>query len=387
MKLTRWVLVVLTLFLLAPEAGAQGNCGVYEVYTSNQVLTASSLNSNLTQAATTNSTLLCLNDTSGTLAAMQVTVDPTGASLATSAEGEIHRLRFMIGRITGQGQWYQNPSPLTPPGDIHAGVASSRSAGVVLFHASSAFRTGLYAGNATASADYFLPTGPGTSGQPLTWTSGNQLSWATLGATVGGTAQTAWTTGDVLYASASDTLARLAIGSASQVLTVSGGVPAWAAASAGAVTRIGGNTTEATTTATATASLLSITVTSTAATAPILCTWNWRKTAPGTASTLAFNLDINATTNVIASGRLVQDENVAANGSALLWIGPRVTSYLTGLVLWSSRRTNDQSDVWTLTDMPTAAITTIVLRGHNGGTGGAATIGYDEAQCYSWSTS
>ena len=40
------------------------------------------------------------------------------------------------------------------------------------------------------------------------------------------------TTGDTLYASAANTAARLGIGSTGQVLTVSGGVPAWGAASA-----------------------------------------------------------------------------------------------------------------------------------------------------------
>src|SRR5437899_2846916 len=44
---------------------------------------------------------------------------------------------------------------------------------------------------------------------------------------------TGYTTGDTLYASATDTLAKLAIGSTGQVLTVSGGLPVWAAATAG----------------------------------------------------------------------------------------------------------------------------------------------------------
>ena len=128
-------------------------------------------------------------------------------------------------------------------------------------------------------------------------------------------------------------------------------------------------------------------MTSTAATSPILCIWNWRKTAPGTASTLAFNMDVNATTNVISGARLTGDENTARNGFASVWIGPRVTSYLQAVAVWSNAFGTDQSAVATYADMPTAAITTIVLRGHNGGTGGGATIGYDEAQCYSWSTS
>jgi hypothetical protein len=46
------------------------------------------------------------------------------------------------------------------------------------------------------------------------------------------------TTGDIIYASGANTPARLGIGSTSQVLTVSGGVPAWATASSGGYTQL-----------------------------------------------------------------------------------------------------------------------------------------------------
>lgn len=46
------------------------------------------------------------------------------------------------------------------------------------------------------------------------------------------------TTGDIIYASGANTPARLGIGSTDQVLKVSGGVPAWATASSGALTLI-----------------------------------------------------------------------------------------------------------------------------------------------------
>lgn len=49
----------------------------------------------------------------------------------------------------------------------------------------------------------------------------------TLGAGNGGTGQSTWTTGDLLYASAANTLAKRAIGSTNQVLIVSGGLPTW----------------------------------------------------------------------------------------------------------------------------------------------------------------
>lgn len=48
-----------------------------------------------------------------------------------------------------------------------------------------------------------------------------------LGATVGGTAQTTYATGDMLYASAANTLSKQAIGAINQVQVVSGGIPTW----------------------------------------------------------------------------------------------------------------------------------------------------------------
>jgi hypothetical protein len=52
------------------------------------------------------------------------------------------------------------------------------------------------------------------------------------------------TTGDIYYASSANTPARLAIGSTSNVLTVAGGIPSWAAPAAGGMTLIntGGTT-------------------------------------------------------------------------------------------------------------------------------------------------
>lgn len=49
----------------------------------------------------------------------------------------------------------------------------------------------------------------------------------------GGTNQTTYATGDLLYSSASNTLSKLGIGSTNEVLTVSGGVPSWQASQGG----------------------------------------------------------------------------------------------------------------------------------------------------------
>lgn len=48
-----------------------------------------------------------------------------------------------------------------------------------------------------------------------------------IGATRGGTGLTSYTTGDILYASATNTLSKLAAGSNGQFLTLSSGIPAW----------------------------------------------------------------------------------------------------------------------------------------------------------------
>jgi hypothetical protein len=77
------------------------------------------------------------------------------------------------------------------------------------------------------SANIDLP-GVNTAGTQNTSGSAASLS-ATLAVASGGTNITSYTTGDLIYASASGTLAKLAIGSAGQVLTVSGGIPSYAA--------------------------------------------------------------------------------------------------------------------------------------------------------------
>ena len=51
-----------------------------------------------------------------------------------------------------------------------------------------------------------------------------------IGPVYGGTGLTSYTTGDIVYASASNTLSKLAVGTNGYLLTVVGGVPAWAAA-------------------------------------------------------------------------------------------------------------------------------------------------------------
>jgi len=66
------------------------------------------------------------------------------------------------------------------------------------------------------------------SGAGFTNLNADSITSGTLVAERGGTAQSSWTTGQMLYASGINTLAKLAIGTSGQILSVSaGGIPAW----------------------------------------------------------------------------------------------------------------------------------------------------------------
>lgn len=84
---------------------------------------------------------------------------------------------------------------------------------------------------AGGSAQDSEPTSP-TEGQLWLDTNG------TLATTAFTEKSTLTTTGDIYYASSANTPARLGIGSTGQVMTVSGGVPAWSALSSGGMTEI-----------------------------------------------------------------------------------------------------------------------------------------------------
>ena len=77
----------------------------------------------------------------------------------------------------------------------------------------------------------------GTTGlTPNTATTGAVTLAGTLAQANGGTGFSTYTTGDTLYASASNTLSKLPIGTTGQILSVVAGVPAWTTATSGTLT-------------------------------------------------------------------------------------------------------------------------------------------------------
>ena len=83
----------------------------------------------------------------------------------------------------------------------------------------------------------YLQLAGGTMTGPI-----NFASSQTISAVVGGTGQTSYTTGDLLYASAANALSKLGVGSNGQVLTLVSGVPAWQTSTGGVTSFSAGST-------------------------------------------------------------------------------------------------------------------------------------------------
>lgn len=205
-------------------------------------------------------------------------VDANGASSAISfplaAAGSSGQFQF------NYGGYLAGSSALTTDGtNIGIGTTTPGSKldvkGVLRLSGSTSGYVGLTAPAAAGSQVYTLPASDGTNGQFLTTSGTGLLSWAgstagvssisggttgmSFGAGVGavtmtgvlavpngglGTAASSLVAGDLFYASSSSTINRLSIGTAGQVLTVSGSSPSWAAAPGGisSITLSGGTT-------------------------------------------------------------------------------------------------------------------------------------------------
>lgn len=158
--------------------------------------------------------LQLLGSTSGMLT-HQASATTTSYSLTwPAAQGTANQVLAQSG-TAGILAWTTISSGITQlTGDVTAGPGSGSQV-ATLAATSNATLTTL---SALTTASSLSSVGTITSGA---W-NGTQI-----GPIYGGTGQTAYTTGDTLYASASNTLAKLGIGSTGQVLTVVSGIPAW----------------------------------------------------------------------------------------------------------------------------------------------------------------
>lgn len=161
-------------------------------------------------------------------------------------------------------------------GTTYLTISNASSTYLTIANASTTYLT-----LSAASSTYSLIAGSSSIVTLGTVTTGTWNASA-MGVTYGGTAQTTYAAGDILYASAIDTLAKLAAGTNGHILTLSAGLPVWAVnpglispmttlgdiiygGASGAATRLAGNTTT-------TPFFLTSTGAASAATAPVWTT-------------------------------------------------------------------------------------------------------------------
>ena len=147
--------------------------------------------------------------------------------------------------VTGSGgQTFKLPDATTlPSGAIYTFNNNQSSGTIVVQNNSSTTVVTIQSGgfveltllsNAIAAgswdAHYEAPSNVSWSTNTLDYAGSiTSATWngATIAVNRGGTAQTAYTTGDILYASATNTLSKLGIGTNGYTLTIASGVPAW----------------------------------------------------------------------------------------------------------------------------------------------------------------
>src|SRR3990167_6787140 len=129
-RLALVVLLALTpLLALQRTAGAAGACATYSTVNTGDTLTADTWNQSFVTVAQTNMVWSCLDDYSSNAGQMQSTVDPypsSVVSLATTGQGELERIRYVIKALTGWTQWYAHTE--TP---VFAGTAPASAKYVV----------------------------------------------------------------------------------------------------------------------------------------------------------------------------------------------------------------------------------------------------------------
>jgi Phage tail fibre repeat len=155
------------------------------------------------------------------------------ASLPTSGlVGTISNAQLQNSSITINGSAISLGGSVSLPGDIESVTASSPLTGG---GTSGAITIGIQSASTTQSGAVQLSDSTSTTSSILAATpTAVKSAYDLANAAIPKNLTT--TTGDIIYASAANTPARLGIGSSGQVLTVSGGIPAWTTAASGTAT-------------------------------------------------------------------------------------------------------------------------------------------------------
>ena len=157
---------------------------------------------------------------------------------------------------------------------------------------------------------------------------------------------------------------------------------------AGAVTRVGGNTTEATTTSTTTVSLVTVSGLSIAAATPVLVVGSYRKTT-GAVDTVNIGLTLN-TTEVMDPAGASGSQNEVQTGIFIFFVGAHDGVYLrSGFSIRQSDGATGGIDgggglLAFRADIPNASITDIIIRAAV--SNAAITLAVDEVHVYTFAT-
>ena len=194
------------------------------------------------------------------------------------------------------------------------------------------------------------------------------------------------TAGDIVYATADNTIARLAIGSASQVLAVNSGAsaPEWVAAGGGAWTLEAYSSGESTTTSTSDAVIKTISSLNIAATKPVMVLGQWRNN--GGSATATFFMGVNgsaignSSNTGLCYGYTAFTSTPSSAGFSLVYFAPRSANYTArynGALGWNWRDTTytEMTKITDTASLPTAAITSIDIRGKTSDAGVSAVVG------------
>jgi hypothetical protein len=189
----------------------------------------------------------------------------------------------------------------------------------------------------------------------------------------GGTNITTYATGDILYASAANTLAKLTIGGNGQVLTISGGIPTWQnavsgfanpmttlgdiiyGAASGTATRLGGNTST-------TASFLSSTGNGTNATAPV-----WTSSTGTGNVVLSASPALSGTPTAPTAAANTNTTQIATTAYAYQleeWVVIALSDEVTNITTGTAKVTWRAPYAMTLTQIPRASLATASTSGN-----------------------
>jgi hypothetical protein len=159
------------------------------------------------------------NMATGTLTLQDYATGPIG-TIPSGGAGAV----FLTVNATVGGTW-----------DLHAYLPEGVTFGTNAFNLGTSVITGGTWNGGTITSAYGGTglTSFGSANYALYSTSSSALTAGTLPSAAGGTGFATYTTGDIIYASATNTLSKLTAGTNGYVLTLAGGVPSWAAASSG----------------------------------------------------------------------------------------------------------------------------------------------------------